>query len=661
MAYQMRKTISQQEQQPSHHGITSKFGWGKFRPGCLNFLANSKCFLVVIMLYTLGAAISMNGLPVLILPSIEKRFSLSSKGLGIIAAANDIAALLFVVFISFYGDYGNKIKWVGGGAVVAGFGVLLFTVPHLMIGPYHVPDFRESKTGLCLLSNKTSQSEPCDDNTGGAMWYYMLIFIIAQFIHGAGICPLYSLVPSYLDENVEPKQMPVYLGLWYLSAFIGPGIGILLGGQFLSVYVDIKQPDGLNLTPKDHRWIGAWWLGFLVFGLLFWLLAIIISGFPSSLPGAKERREKHIREGNLRRKSSRNKARFKEIIPEMKSLILNWTFTFNSFGLSVSFTFIGALVPFLGKILQLKFDLDPVSNGFLISAILTPTTVAGVLLGSFVVRKFSVKSVCKKSALYTAVSQITTIIAPFAILIPGCLNVDMAGVSTVYTDRINMSRFHALTSYGNDELISQCNINCSCKIDHFIPVCGSDNIVYANPCYAGCSAKYNNKTFGSCSCIHPGPTKTDTAIQGYCDRNCENMAIFLFLIALTMFLRFTAAVPSQTVVLRCVPEDKRAFAMGIQYVMVKTIGLIPGPIIIGYLLDICCRLWQDLCGKRGRCFDYDVDLAGRNICIFGVITIGISSACLVLSWLLYHPQETPDSTVHGNTNEEGISSFDTVM
>ncbi len=62
----------------------------------------------------------MNGLPVLILPSIEKRFSLTSKELGIIAAANDVAAILLVVFISFYGDYGNKIKWVAGGAAVAG-------------------------------------------------------------------------------------------------------------------------------------------------------------------------------------------------------------------------------------------------------------------------------------------------------------------------------------------------------------------------------------------------------------------------------------------------------------------------------------------------------------------------------------------------------------
>lgn len=36
------------------HEIMSKFGWGRFRPRCLKFLADPKCFLVVIMLYTLG-------------------------------------------------------------------------------------------------------------------------------------------------------------------------------------------------------------------------------------------------------------------------------------------------------------------------------------------------------------------------------------------------------------------------------------------------------------------------------------------------------------------------------------------------------------------------------------------------------------------------------
>jgi MFS family permease len=110
-----------------------------------------------------------------------------------------------------------------------------------MAGSYDVPDFQPGKGGICLSSNNSSSSRSCDSNDSGAMWYYMAIFVIAQVIHGAGICPLYSLVPAYLDENVEPKQMPVYIGLFYLSALLGPGMGILLGGQFLSVFVDIDQ------------------------------------------------------------------------------------------------------------------------------------------------------------------------------------------------------------------------------------------------------------------------------------------------------------------------------------------------------------------------------------------------------------------------------------
>jgi hypothetical protein len=58
------------------------------------------------------------GLTTLTMPSIEKRFSLTSKELGMIMASNDITALIVVLFISFYGDYVNKIRWIAGGGVV---------------------------------------------------------------------------------------------------------------------------------------------------------------------------------------------------------------------------------------------------------------------------------------------------------------------------------------------------------------------------------------------------------------------------------------------------------------------------------------------------------------------------------------------------------------
>ena len=69
--------------------------------------------------------------------------------------------------------------------------------------------------------------------------------------------------------------------------------------------------------------------------------------------------------------------------------------------------------------------------------------------------------------------------------------------------------------------------------------------------------------------------------------------------------------------LRCVPDNKRAFASGVWYVSFKTFGLLPSPVIFGHIMDESCTLWQSICGKRGRCFDYDVTSLSGSIAYFG--------------------------------------------
>ena len=63
---------------------------------------------------------AVNGLTKLVLPTLEKRFQLSSQDVGLIAASNDISALVLVCFVSFYGGHGNKICWLGYGALITG-------------------------------------------------------------------------------------------------------------------------------------------------------------------------------------------------------------------------------------------------------------------------------------------------------------------------------------------------------------------------------------------------------------------------------------------------------------------------------------------------------------------------------------------------------------
>ena len=68
---------------------------------------------------------------------------------------------------------------------------------------------------------------------------------------------------------------------------------------------------------------------------------------------------------------------------------------------------------------------------------------------------------------------------------------------------------------------------------------------------------------------------------------------------------------------RCVPDNKRAFANGIQYISIKTLGFLPGPILFGHVIDSYCTLWQDTCGEKGRCFDYDIKALSYAICVLG--------------------------------------------
>jgi MFS family permease len=120
-----------------------------------------------------------------------------------------------------------------------GFGTLLYALPHLLIGPYQ-PSLTGPRELTCFSGNTTQSQAQCSLESD-SRWYYMAIFVLSQLIMGAGTSPFYPLLPTYLDENVHPKHMPLYLGIWTCSTFFGPSLGFVIGGKLLSIYIDLEQ------------------------------------------------------------------------------------------------------------------------------------------------------------------------------------------------------------------------------------------------------------------------------------------------------------------------------------------------------------------------------------------------------------------------------------
>ena len=120
-----------------------------------------------------------------------------------------------------------------------GFGTLLYALPHLLIGPYQ-PSLTGPRELTCFSGNTTQSQAQCSLESD-SRWYYMAIFVLSQLIMGAGTSPFYPLLPTYLDENVHPKHMPLYLGIWACSTFFGPSLGFVIGGKLLSIYIDLEQ------------------------------------------------------------------------------------------------------------------------------------------------------------------------------------------------------------------------------------------------------------------------------------------------------------------------------------------------------------------------------------------------------------------------------------
>ncbi|KAK3093809.1 hypothetical protein FSP39_020494, partial [Pinctada imbricata] len=601
---------------------------------------NIKLFVFLLCMVGCIEGAAVNGIVNIILTTLERQFSLPSSQSGLIVSSTDIGAVIFVLFVSFIGSKGVRPKWIGGGTFIMALGSFIFITPHIFQGEY---DYQSIGGGggnktVCDVNNV----ETCTTRSGSGMLY---VFMLAQFVHGIGFTPMFTLGTAYVDDNAPTESTALYLGLIYAITALGVAAGFLGGGQTLNLWVDFDRTEDLatiesTLSPMSPVWVGAWWLGFVITCIAFFIFAIPVWGYPKNLPGTK-----HIRESRKTDADREREEKEKNDTRSTKQKVLDFPkaifallripiYIILNFGACAETLIIGGLSAFAPKILEEKFNILPADAGLIMGAVTIGGGAGGMVLGGFLIKclKLRLRGMLRLCFLMSFLALLVG--AGFFI---NCPESEFAGLTNSYPGDSAMS---------SDSLAGTCNTDCACNTLQYEPVCGKDSITYFSACHAGCSYNYTEEgmttTFANCSCIMVRSASDPSATSGECANSCQIVWLFVILLFAGMLFTFTTVTPASMAILRCVPDEHRALGLGLQWVMLRLLGTIPGPVLTGYVIDQSCGLWQDFCGERGSCWVYDRTQMSWRLFVWWVCVKVFSGVLFLISSCLVKEADYDD-------------------
>ncbi|TSM04919.1 Solute carrier organic anion transporter family member 4A1 [Bagarius yarrelli] len=633
-------------------------GWGAVTPRFIQSFNTVRWVLFFLCVASFLQGMIINGFINTVITSIERRFDLRSYQAGLIASSYDIAACMCLTFVSYFGGTGHKPRWLGWGVFIMALGSLVFALPHFATTAYQ-PRVLDH-TGLC----SANQTNACGDSQGSGLSLYRYVFMLGQFLHGVGATPLYTLGVTYLDENVKSSFAPVYIGIFYTAAIIGPAAGYLLGGFFLNMYTEIGQIT--LLTPESPLWVGAWWIGFLVGGAAALITALPILGYPRELPGSQRFIAMRVSEAHQLKDKSQATAsdpQFGKTVKDMPRSVLlllkNPTFIFLCLAGATEATLIAGMSTFGPKFLESQFSPSASEAATWFGYMVVPAGGGGTFLGGYIVKKLNLR--CRGIIRFCMLCALVSLLAVFVFLLH-CPNMPMAGVTQPYmssNQNITFPYTHLQNSFvAGSNLTAECNKECHCVEAQYNPVCGANGVMYYSACHAGCRANNNThmgtgkQTFTGCSCILGNVLRGEKglAAAGKCSSSCNHMPVFLTFLFVTIFFTFLSSIPALTATLRCVPDSQRSFALGIQWILVRTLGSIPGPIAFGSVIDISCLLWQEQCGERGSCYLYQNSAMSQYTLIAGIVYKFLGTVFFMLASVLYKPPSQSPQNSCQNTD-----------
>ncbi|XP_055682456.1 solute carrier organic anion transporter family member 5A1 isoform X2 [Lutzomyia longipalpis] len=647
------------------------------RPRVVQRFARIKVFVFLLsILVTLQQALS-SGYINSVITTIEKRFDIPSSYSGVIASSYEIGNVITVIFVSYLGSRRHIPVWIGIGAVIMGVGSLVFMVPHFT---------GEANPGI-LIENKTSDNicrgvsvreqdmgfgrlssglvnpplAPHNNLRGdnciqgkSSTFGPVLLFVIAQLLLGCGGSPLFTLGTTYVDDHVKTESSSMYIGAMYSMAAFGPVLGFLCGAYLLSFHMDSFSPNLIAIDPGDRRWVGMWWGGFLLCGVLLLIVAIPFFSFPKVMTREKKKilnvtakrsnlapnnsnslpREVPEQPNNIQAPQPTQQSRkfdsgygkdVKDIPQSMWRLVCNPVYVVTCLGACMELMIVSGFVVFLPKYLETQFSLGKSQASVFTGSIAVPGACIGIFIGGCLLKRFQLSP--RGAVQFVLISNLICLACYGLLFFLGCENVKMAGTTIPYYNSATPGPEPFTVN-----LTAACNFGCECPMTDVEPVCGNNGLTYFSPCHAGCTAFSSRSNYTNCACVHSNTTSiysgsggsqaqasiaspdfaevtvVPVATAGPCNSPCRTIYPFLILLFFMTFIVAATQMPLLMIVLRSVSNEERSFALGMQFVIFRLFGYIPAPIVFGSLIDSTCLLWKSTCGESGgRCLIYDIE------------------------------------------------------
>ncbi|XP_058818484.1 solute carrier organic anion transporter family member 5A1 [Topomyia yanbarensis] len=563
----------------SSEDFTRDCGILSCRPLPLQKFARIKVFVLLLsILVTLQQALS-SGYINSVITTIEKRFEIPSSLSGLVASSYEIGNVITVIFVSYLGSRRHIPVWIGIGAVIMGIGSLVFMIPHFSGEPNpgvmldnktadnicRLLSVREQDMGLGRLSNSLSNPPLTTHNLRGdnclkskaSTFGPVILFVIAQILLGGGGSPLFTLGTTYVDDHVRKESSSMYIGAMYSMAAFGPVLGFLLGAYLLSFHMDSFSGSDINIDPDDRRWVGMWWGGFLVCGILLILVAIPFFSFPKVLTMEKkkiriaEQKLPQLQQLSANNSSSLSRAQqnqsqqqqqqqqnhthnqqqsgngsggqsganksnedtgygkdIKDIPLSMWRLVSNPVYIVTCLGACMELMIVSGFVVFLPKYLETQFSLGKSQASVFTGSIAVPGACIGIFIGGCILKRFQLKP--KGAVQFVLVSNLVCLSCYGLLFFLGCENLKMAGTTIPY---YNSSPAHSVEPF-QVNLTAACNFGCECHMYDVEPVCGNNGLTYFSPCHAGCTAFSSSSNYTNCACVQTNVTRVYTGAEG---------------------------------------------------------------------------------------------------------------------------------------------------